>query len=52
VPGFQPDPLLRPAGVVVVALAAAALVVAVAAAASAQRRADRDDPVEVLRAGV
>jgi putative ABC transport system permease protein len=52
VPGFRPDPLLRPAVAVVVALAAAALVVAVVAAASAQRRADRDDPVEVLRAGV
>jgi putative ABC transport system permease protein len=52
VPGFQPDPLLRPAVAVVVGLAAAALAVAGLAAVLAQRRTDRDDPVEVLRAGV
>jgi putative ABC transport system permease protein len=51
VPGFRPDPLLRPALAVVVALAAAALIVAGLAAALAQRRTDRDDPLEVLRAG-
>ena len=48
---FAPDPLFRPAVAVVVALAAGALVVAGVAAALAQRRTDRDDPVEVLRAG-
>ncbi|MGH9193075.1 MAG: hypothetical protein ACRDZ0_11475, partial [Acidimicrobiales bacterium] len=52
VPGFQPDPLLRPAVVVVVGLATSALVVAGLAAVLAQRRTDRDDPVEVLRAGI
>jgi putative ABC transport system permease protein len=51
VPTFKPGPVLRPAIVVVMALAALATVVAVAAAALAQRRADRDSPVEVLRAG-
>ncbi|MGH9190964.1 MAG: hypothetical protein ACRDZ0_00620 [Acidimicrobiales bacterium] len=51
VPGFRPDPLLRPALAVVVALAATALIVAGLAAALAQRRTDRDDPLEVLRAG-
>jgi putative ABC transport system permease protein len=51
VPGFRPDPLLRPALEVVVALAAALLIVAGLAAALAQLRIDRDDPVEVLRAG-
>jgi putative ABC transport system permease protein len=51
VPGFRPAPLLRPAGAVIVALAAAALIVAAVAAVLAQRRTDRDDPVEVLRAG-
>jgi len=52
VPDFRPDPLLRPAVGVVVALALMAVVVAGLAAAWAQRRTDRDDPVEVLRAGV
>ncbi|HEX6417997.1 MAG TPA: FtsX-like permease family protein [Acidimicrobiales bacterium] len=52
VPDFRPDPLLRPATAVVVALAGGAVLVAAVAAALAQRRADRDDPVEVLRAGV
>jgi putative ABC transport system permease protein len=51
VPTFRPGPVLRPAIMVVVALAALASVVAVAAAALAQRRADRDSPVDVLRAG-
>jgi putative ABC transport system permease protein len=51
VPAFAPDPLFRPALAVVVALAAGAVVVAGVAAALAQRRTDRDDPVEVLRAG-
>ncbi len=51
VPTFRPGPVLRPAIMVVVALAALATVVAVAAAALAQRRADRDSPVDVLRAG-
>jgi putative ABC transport system permease protein len=51
VPGFRPDPLLRPALAVGAALAALALVVAALAAVLAQRRTDRDDAVEVLRAG-
>jgi putative ABC transport system permease protein len=51
VPDFQPGPVLRPATLVVLALAAAAAIVAVVAAAIAQHRADRDSPVEVLRAG-
>jgi putative ABC transport system permease protein len=51
VPTFRPGPVLRPAIMVVMALAALATVVAVAAAALAQRRADRDSPVDVLRAG-
>jgi hypothetical protein len=52
VPDYRPDPLLRPAVGVVVALALIAVLVAGLAAAWAQRRTDRDDPVEVLRAGV
>jgi putative ABC transport system permease protein len=51
VPGFRPDPLLRPALAIVAALAAIALVVAGLAAVLAQRRTDRDDALEVLRAG-
>jgi putative ABC transport system permease protein len=51
VPGFRPDPLLRPALAIVGALAATALVVAGLAAVLAQRRTDRDDALEVLRAG-
>jgi predicted lysophospholipase L1 biosynthesis ABC-type transport system permease subunit len=51
VPAFAPDPLFRPALAVVVALATGAVAVAGVAAALAQRRTDRDDPVEVLRAG-
>jgi putative ABC transport system permease protein len=52
VPDYRPDPMLRPAVGVIVALALIAVVVAGLAAAWAQRRTDRDDPVEVLRAGV
>jgi putative ABC transport system permease protein len=52
VPGFRPTPLFRPALAIALALAAVALVVAVVTSLLAQRRADRDDPVEVLRAGV
>jgi multisubunit Na+/H+ antiporter MnhC subunit len=44
--------LLRPAVAVVVGLATTALVVAGLAAVLARRRTDRDDPVEVLRAGI
>jgi hypothetical protein len=51
VPGFRPEPLLRVAGPLIVVLAVGALVVTVVAAVLAQRRVDRDDPVEVLRAG-
>jgi putative ABC transport system permease protein len=51
VPRFQPDPLLLPAAPLIVGLAALSLVVVLVAAALAQRRVDRDDPVEVLRAG-
>jgi putative ABC transport system permease protein len=51
-PGLAPAPLLRPAVWLSVALAVGAVVVATAAAALAQRRTDRDDPLEVLRAGV
>jgi putative ABC transport system permease protein len=51
VPGFRPDPLLRPAIALVAVVAVVALVVAGLAAVIAQRRTDRDDPVEVLRAG-
>jgi putative ABC transport system permease protein len=50
-PGFRPDPLFRPAIVLAAAVAAVAVVVAGVAAVLAQRRTDRDDPVEVLRAG-
>jgi hypothetical protein len=51
VPGFRPDPLLRPAVAAIVVVAVAAVALTVAAAALAQRRTDRDDPAEVLRAG-
>lgn len=51
VPGFRPAPLHRPAVTVLVVLAVGALVVAWLTAAIAQRRSDRDDPVEVFRAG-
>jgi putative ABC transport system permease protein len=52
VPGFRPDPVLRPASVVMTVIAAVALALVALAAGLAQRRVDRDDPVEVLRAGV
>ncbi|HKY68993.1 MAG TPA: hypothetical protein VJM49_21575, partial [Acidimicrobiales bacterium] len=52
VPGFAPDPLLRPDLVVGAAVALGSVVVAAVGAVVAQRLADRDDPVEVLRAGV
>ena len=51
VPKFQPDPLLQPAVPLIVGLTALSVAVVVVAAALAQRRVDRDDPVEVLRAG-
>lgn len=51
VPHVPPAPLLRPATDVLVACLVAGVVVVVAGAAIAQRRAGRDDPVEVLRAG-
>ena len=51
VPKFQPDPLLLPALPVIVGLTALSLAVVLVASALAQRRVDRDDPVEVLRAG-
>ncbi|HTE72531.1 MAG TPA: hypothetical protein VK640_04940 [Actinomycetes bacterium] len=52
VPAFRPGPVLRPATAVITALAATAAVVAVIAAAVVQHRTDRDDPIDVLRAGV
>ena len=51
VPGFRPGPVLRPATLLGVALLVAVLFLAGVAAVLAQRRIDRDDPVEVLRAG-
>lgn len=50
-PLVRPDPLLRPPTVLLVVLGLAAVAVTVIAAALAQRAADRDDPLEVLRAG-
>jgi putative ABC transport system permease protein len=50
-PSVRPDPLLRPATGLMVGLALAALVVSAIAAAIAQRTTDRDDPLDVLRAG-
>jgi putative ABC transport system permease protein len=52
VPTYRPEPLLRPATSIVLGLALLALVLSVVGAVLAQRRADRDDAVEVLRAGV
>jgi hypothetical protein len=52
VPTYRPEPLLRPATSIMLGLALLALVLSVVGAVLAQRRADRDDPVEVLRAGV
>jgi putative ABC transport system permease protein len=51
VPGFQPDPVLRTATLLMVGFALAGVLLVAGAAALAQRRVDRDDPVEVLRAG-
>ena len=52
VPDFQPNPLLRPALVVMALLTTIAVVVTGVGAMLGQRRVDRDDPLEVLRAGV
>ena len=52
VPGYRPAPLLRPALDVAAGFAVLSVLVVLVAAALAQRRVDRDDPVEVLRAGV
>jgi putative ABC transport system permease protein len=52
VPGLPPGPLLRPAIALMVALALAAFAIAALAAVLAQRRTDRDDPLDVLRAGI
>jgi putative ABC transport system permease protein len=52
VPAYRPDPLLRAAVAVVAALAVTSVIIAATAAVLAQRRTDRDDPVEVMRAGV
>ena len=52
VPGFHPAPLLRPASALALLVGLGSLAVTALAAALAQRRMDRDDPVEVLRAGV
>lgn len=51
VPHMAPAPLLRPAVGVLLACLVAAVIVVVVGAWIAQRRAGRDDPVEVLRAG-
>jgi putative ABC transport system permease protein len=52
VPGFRPDPLLRPAMAAMAALACAAIAVTALGAILGQRRTSRDSPLEVLRAGV
>jgi putative ABC transport system permease protein len=52
VPGYSPDPLLRPATATIVGVLVVAVLVAGLGGVLAQRRTDRDDPVEVLRAGV
>ena len=51
VPSMPPAPLLRPASLAVLAAAIGSVVVAALAALVAERRAERDDHVEVLRAG-
>ena len=51
VPHYEPDPLLRLAVPAIVVLALATAVLTIVAVALGQRRMDRDDPVEVLRAG-
>jgi putative ABC transport system permease protein len=52
VPSYEPAPLLRPARVTITTLAVLSALLAVTGGFLAQRRVDRDDPVEVLRAGV
>jgi putative ABC transport system permease protein len=51
VPRYPPDPLLRLALPTIAVLALATAVLTVVAVVLGQRRMDRDDPVEVLRAG-
>lgn len=51
VPGFRPDPVLRPAVSVLLGFAVGSVALVLVASRLAQRRVDRDDPVEVLRAG-
>jgi putative ABC transport system permease protein len=51
VPTFAPAPLLRVSAVAALASLAGGLVVVVLGAVLAQHRTERDDPVEVLRAG-
>ena len=51
VPGFSPDPLLRPAMSMATIVFLVSVTLTAAAAVLAQRRTDRDDPAEVLRAG-
>ena len=51
VPGLPPGPLLRPSVEAVVASSLVSITAVVVAAVVAQRRVERDDPVEVLRAG-
>ena len=51
VPRFAPDPLLRLALPTIAFLAIATLILTIVAVVLGQRRMDRDDPVEVLRAG-
>jgi hypothetical protein len=51
VPRYAPDPLLRIAGTAALGLSVATAVLTVVAVMLGQRRMDRDDPVEVLRAG-
>ncbi|WP_436795532.1 hypothetical protein [Actinospongicola halichondriae] len=51
VPLFEPAPVLRPAVTVLAASAVVAVVLVAAGALVSQRRLERDDPVEVLRAG-
>jgi putative ABC transport system permease protein len=51
VPRYAPDPLLRFATGTIGALLAVTVLLTVAAALVGQRQVDRDDPVEVIRAG-
>jgi putative ABC transport system permease protein len=52
VPHYPPDPLLRFAVPILGSLAATTLLLTIVAVVLAHRRMDRDDPVEVLRAGI